>query len=105
MLGQITGLISEKGILGTMRYVPKRLLERARQRQEREYDQRFHVHTSGITQLKHLEFDSPNRTKGHRYEGVPIGQFRRVLDQLDIRFEDYTFIDYGSGKGRALFLA
>jgi len=81
------------------------VLERARQRQERRYDELFNVHTSGINQLKDLDFDNPHRLNGIRYEGVPIAQFRRILDRLGIRCEDYTFIDYGSGRGRALFLA
>jgi SAM-dependent methyltransferase len=39
------------------------------------------------------------------YEPVPTRCFRDLLGALDIDFRQYTFIDFGSGKGRALFLA
>jgi SAM-dependent methyltransferase len=104
-LTKLAGLVAEKGVFGTIQYLPKRFVERMRVREEERFDEAFQVHTRGIAQLKDLDFDSPHRLEGIRYEGAPIGQFRRIMARLGIRFEDYTFIDYGSGKGRALFLA
>ena len=31
--------------------------------------------------------------------------FRRALSRLDVPFSNYTFVDYGAGKGKALMLA
>lgn len=42
---------------------------------------------------------------GGPYQPIPPAEFRESLAQLPIRFEDFTFIDLGSGKGRALLLA
>ena len=39
------------------------------------------------------------------YEPSLPSVVRASLDALDIPFSDYTFVDLGSGKGRALFLA
>ncbi|MGA2030829.1 MAG: class I SAM-dependent methyltransferase [Thermoguttaceae bacterium] len=39
------------------------------------------------------------------YAGVAPRPFHEVLAQLSIDFEKFTFIDFGSGKGRALMLA
>ena len=39
------------------------------------------------------------------YFGVAPSAFRQILDQLRLEFETYTFIDLGSGKGRALLIA
>ena len=36
---------------------------------------------------------------------IEPARFRKVLASLQIAFHDYTFIDFGSGKGRALLLA
>jgi SAM-dependent methyltransferase len=42
---------------------------------------------------------------GPGYEASPVYSFRRLLRRLDIDFADYAFVDFGSGKGRALLLA
>jgi SAM-dependent methyltransferase len=39
------------------------------------------------------------------YLGVPPSALRPALAALPIRHEDFTFVDIGSGKGRALFVA
>jgi SAM-dependent methyltransferase len=39
------------------------------------------------------------------YLGVPPSTLRPVLAELLIRFEDFTFVDIGCGKGRALLIA
>jgi SAM-dependent methyltransferase len=35
----------------------------------------------------------------------PPSVLRQILDRLQLDFEEYTFIDLGSGKGRALLIA
>jgi SAM-dependent methyltransferase len=42
---------------------------------------------------------------GEGYEASPVFSFRRLLRRLDVDFADYAFVDFGSGKGRALLLA
>ncbi len=39
------------------------------------------------------------------YQPIPPEQFREMMAALSIDFSQFTFIDIGSGKGRALFLA
>lgn len=46
-----------------------------------------------------------NRFYGNFYAAVPAAEFRDVMTRLPITHRDYAFIDYGSGKGRALLLA
>jgi Histone methylation protein DOT1 len=76
-----------------------------RQAYERFQDRRHGVDTAGITYLETLSIDSPSRSRGMAYEGVPVSLFNRMMERLDIRHEDYVFIDLGSGKGRALLAA
>jgi SAM-dependent methyltransferase len=48
---------------------------------------------------------SSNWIDGNDYVAIEPIRFNHVLAGLDIAFEDYTFVDFGSGKGRALLLA
>jgi predicted RNA methylase len=49
--------------------------------------------------------DLSNWIEGNNYAAIEPERFERVLASLDIAFEEYTFVDFGSGKGRALLLA
>jgi len=50
--------------------------------------------------------DTENRViGGGGLQPVRPELFRKVLENLPIRHEDFTFVDLGSGKGRALLLA
>jgi SAM-dependent methyltransferase len=81
------------------------------------FDRRFHVHTSGW--IRQPNPTQPNPTQpnptpgmgdgraglGNPYDGSNPAHFKRIIQNLDIRYEDYTFVDLGSGKGRVLLLA
>ena len=79
------------------------------EREESEFDQAHGVDTEGEfggwTYLSDLEISSPNWIEGNNYAAIEPERFERVLASLDIAFEEYTFVDFGSGKGRALLLA
>ena len=74
-----------------------------------EFDQTYGVDTEGDlhgwTHLSDLDIPSPNWIDGNNYTPILPQCFDRIMASLDIAFEDYTFIDFGSGKGRALLLA
>jgi len=61
--------------------------------------------TAQVVEQGELEVDSPNHAFAVRYQATPPEAFQAMMAALDIRFEDYTFVDIGSGKGRALLLA
>jgi len=42
---------------------------------------------------------------GHEYFATDPWLFEQIMQALPIRFEDFIFIDLGSGKGRSLMLA
>lgn len=46
-----------------------------------------------------------NWRHGQRYEGIPPDVFRRIIGALGINCAEWSFVDLGSGKGRALILA
>ena len=57
------------------------------------------------TYLSDLSISSPNCIYGHDYSGIEPERFSAILAAINLRFEDFVFIDFGSGKGRALLLA
>lgn len=70
-----------------------------------EFDERYCVDTCGIIELGGLQVDSPNWRFGSSYQAVAPALFGNLIARLDIRHDEYIFIDMGSGKGRALLLA
>jgi SAM-dependent methyltransferase len=73
------------------------------------FDQDYGVQTDGEledwTYLSDLEIPSSNWIHGHDYAPVSPEQFHAAFAHLALKFEDYVFVDFGSGKGRALLLA
>ncbi len=59
----------------------------------------------GWTYLSDLNIASPNWIDANDYLAIEPERFHGVLASLDLSFDEYTFIDFGSGKGRALLLA
>jgi hypothetical protein len=55
--------------------------------------------------LSDLNIPGSNWIDGTDYTAIEPTRFKRVLAGFDTAFEDYTFVDFGSGKGRALLLA
>jgi SAM-dependent methyltransferase len=72
---------------------------------DRLYDRRHLVDTCGRISAKDLPVDTTSRENGNEYAPVPQKSFRAMLESVPVDFREYTFIDYGSGKGRALLLA
>jgi 16S rRNA G966 N2-methylase RsmD len=93
-----------------MRNIPSVVMElipqgRRTQSLESEFDRKFHVDTSGEIHLSELDIQSPNSAFGNSYQPSAPTVFFEMLGVVDIRYEDYTFIDFGSGKGLVLLLA
>jgi SAM-dependent methyltransferase len=69
------------------------------------FDQQFGVETSGLIFAEDLLTGKQRDLYNAGYFGVAPSAFRQILDRLQLEFEKYTFIDLGSGKGRALLIA
>jgi hypothetical protein len=63
------------------------------------------VDTGGSTPLADLTIDGPNRRFGLIHIASDPDEFANALGSLDLKHKEFTFIDLGSGKGRALYLA
>lgn len=88
-------------------YVLAKRLERDPEHSE--FDLKYGVNTDGEvggwTYLSDLDIPSPNWIYGRNYAGIEPERFFAIFESLQIRYEDFVFIDYGSGKGRALLMA
>jgi len=69
------------------------------------FDYKYQVETINTKMLDELNIDSPNKSHGRYYEGTNAYRFRRVFSQLRIDLSSTCFVDFGSGKGKLMFLA
>lgn len=72
---------------------------------DREFDRTYGIDTSQTVELASLDIPHDSWVHGVWYQPIGPGEFRDLLRITAIPFEEYTFIDFGAGKGRALVLA
>jgi SAM-dependent methyltransferase len=94
-VGMVLRNISKVGLFTTLRYVVSDLF----------FDLRYGVSTINTVMLDELEIDSPNKEHGRYYEGTNTYIFKQVFSHVDIDVANSCLIDFGSGKGKAMFLA
>jgi SAM-dependent methyltransferase len=72
------------------------------------FDRRHHVDTFEAVPLANLTILDKNfdyKQDKRRYEQTSVIVFRRVISTLPIMHNEYVFVDFGSGKGKALLMA
>ena len=77
---------------------------RKKQAVDAHFDQANGVDTGGITGLEQLQV-AGDLKDGTAHIASDPDEFHRALRALGVDFSLYTFVDLGSGKGRALLLA
>ena len=78
---------------------------RERERRAAEFDAEFGVDTSGFIHPTELRISHPNQRHAISYRGSDPKYFHDAMSSLPIDYRRFVFIDFGSGKGRALLLA
>jgi SAM-dependent methyltransferase len=76
-----------------------------REREAREFDGALGLDTGGTTHLFNLTTNSPNVEHAGPFIATSPAQFEPAMAMLDVDPAGKTFVDLGSGKGRALFMA
>jgi SAM-dependent methyltransferase len=120
---RIQRTLRKRGVLGTVRKAlvelpdlirklqPSSLRARAAERSaeravEDAFDRTYGVDTSGIVHPSAMhDVESENLIYGIRYKAIRPDLFEESIGALDIEPHRYSFVDYGSGKGRVLLLA
>jgi len=113
--GRFGKSVGRRGVMGTLDLInwkignllanwlsPSRY--RAR-RLDREFDARFGVETHERVLLSDLQIESGNRVHGNKYGPSKPVEFYKLLERAKVKYEDFIFVDLGSGKGRALLMA
>ncbi|RJR29482.1 MAG: hypothetical protein C4576_35265 [Desulfobacteraceae bacterium] len=70
-----------------------------------ELDVKLGIDTHRIECTALMKIEGENLLHGHGYQPIGEHTFRQSVKALDVDLARYSFIDYGSGKGRALLLA
>jgi hypothetical protein len=106
--------LAERGVLATFSLLWKKGLRPPRRssHQPKKYaavhpfDQEFGVETSGLLAAEELSSNSRHTDLYNAgYFGVAPSAFRSMLQRLHLPLEQFTFVDLGSGKGRAMLIA
>jgi SAM-dependent methyltransferase len=102
--------LTQRGLLGTLKAVPKALTRGKPVTTQHPFDQRYGTDTSGLIGGGSLAIGHAHDVYITGYSGIPPSRFEGAIDHWKstlgrARIEDYTFIDLGCGKGRAVLLA
>lgn len=115
MLGKIKSSVIRHGVGGTVKLIPRNVATLARtllsaSDRDRcacdEFDRTHGTDTAGYLDVSDYHDVSPIAAKGaHGYQTFSRDAIFDMLNYLAIDFSRFTFIDYGSGKGRSLLVA
>ena len=111
--------LRERGLVSSLCrsfLLPIHLLQEYRQRagivrtsEPSDFDREFAVDTGGdfgdTTYLSDLDIPSSNWIRGADYIPIDPERLLGILSSVSLNYEDFVFIDLGSGKGRALLVA
>lgn len=108
--------IQRRGVRETIRMVPQAVVARVRHRfsaagrayvqADQEFDLRHGgIDTAGFISPVELDYEGDAKDGANGYQAVGEDSIREMMATVDIDYSQFTFIDFGSGKGRALFLA
>lgn len=102
----VTGTIAmcATGVMGSLNPASRRV-EALREEADAEFDRELGVETGGIFRPDERQVHGTNWRYGIRYQPVNAGELEMTLRQLHVLHRDFTFVDFGSGKGRAVLVA
>jgi hypothetical protein len=96
------------GVTRTLGFLRNRLRSRKHRSTrfliDKEFDSELGVDTGGYLKLEGMDLVG-SAASATAYQAMYPAPFRQVLEQLPICFDETVFIDFGSGKGRAVLLA
>ena len=107
--------LAQRGLGGTLRFALRRARlppnpAESERPQPHPFDERYGVDTSGLIGGGELRSGHRNDVFNTAYYGMAPSRFQRVMedwiaDQTHPALENYSFVDLGCGKGRAVMMA
>lgn len=115
-LGRIARSVKRFGLIGTThrlywytRTLPARrrhaILFATVAAKNRQFDSRHRVETATPVGMTTIDVIGANWAHGRNYAGIDERTFHEALQALPIDYRLFNFVDFGSGKGKALLLA
>lgn len=105
-LGGTFQLFVAKVIGAVLYFTPARRRARLAVRaQDFKFDRQWGVDTRGMLIPGENDVVGFSWVHGSRYQGVCADSLQQTLRDLKIEYEHFTFVDFGSGKGRAVMTA
>jgi len=112
-IAKVRWSLNHRGVFGTLKTATGRLASKKNETSAQEphpFDTQHGVDTSGLLTAVALASGNPNDLLGTGYSGTPPSRFRAVTEHWIAAPPErptpaYSFIDIGSGKGRAMMLA
>ena len=93
------------GLWMTLRYVFIYLLH-YEPNKDKKFDRKYGTDTSGIVYSGDLSIaDNTVKSNAIFYLSAPRRITKYMIASLDVDYKEFTFVDFGSGKGRVLFVA
>jgi hypothetical protein len=77
----------------------------AGRRRDAEFDRRWGTDTTGLVSLSKLDVDPVRARFGGRYQASDGEALAHAVKAFGVEPKDWTFVDYGSGKGRIVLIA
>ncbi len=72
---------------------------------ESKFEKQLGIHTHSIVNLQKLTLAGENSDQNHHYQGASYYILYSIFNQLPSKTKAFPLIDFGCGKGRALFVA
>src|SRR5436309_3289397 len=70
-----------------------------------QFDEVSNTDTGGMISLSSLDITSANLPFGEQYQGINPVEFFEAVEAVPLNRKEWTFVDLGCGKGRAVLLA
>ena len=109
MISALVKQVRTRGIRGTVAYAAEIVGDRCTDWIDASFDRRYDTDTGGIIDdMAALEVGADRSDSARGYQGIQILVFRRILKDLrNLGFDPggFTFVDFGSGKARAVMMA
>jgi SAM-dependent methyltransferase len=102
LVAKVVETVQAEGVAGTIRKISRNLRGQAA---TDEFDRIHGTDTASIVPLWRLDIGSESSKWGTRYQAIDPENLRAGLGLIGLPAERFTFIDLGSGKGRALIIA
>lgn len=94
-----------RGVWGMTKSIPAYAASWWRRWQDGAIDRKYGTDTGGILEKEALAAHGEHSGASTGYEAIQVPLFRRIMRDVPARPSEHVFVDFGSGKGRALLMA